>query len=336
MLKRNGYTTGIIGKWHLSGYENNGVQEFPPSQFGFDETIINENRGIGGGSYYWPYHFNREVEKRLPGKEYLIDRLNLEAVDFIERNKKKPFFLYLSHYAVHNMVLGKEEMVAKYATEEVKSRFFESRTRKHNNPHLAAQLEVVDEGVGMIMKKLEKLGLAENTILVFFGDNGGNLSVTSNAPLRGGKGQIYEGGIREPFIVRWPGVVPAATVNHQPTCSIDFYPTLIDAVNINPNPAQYFDGVSILGTLKNPKENIQRDALYWHFPYDRGTNAGTVRKGDWKLIKFYDSKKVELYNLADDISEKNNLAKKYPEKAAQMEKMFTDWQKEVNAEFPTD
>jgi len=333
MLKRNGYATGIIGKWHLTGYANHGAEEFPPSQFGFDETLISENRGIGGGSYYYPYHFNREIEKRLPDKEYLIDRMNLEAVEFIERHRTEPFFLFLSHYAVHNLVLGKEEMVAKYATEEVKSRFYESRTRAHNNPHLAAQLEVIDEGVGMIVEKLDRLGLAENTIVVFTSDNGGSLVVTSNGKLREGKGHLYEGGVREPLVVRWPGVVPAATVCSRITSSIDFYPTFLDAANINPDPAQHIDGVSILPLLKDPAAVFERDALYWHSPDYKGRESGTVRKGVWKLIKFYKTGKTELYNLADDLSEKNNLAKKLPEKAAEMEKMLTDWHKEVDAQF---
>jgi len=336
MLKREGYTSGIIGKWHLTGYYNHHAEEFPPSQYGFDETLISENRGIGGGSYYYPYHFNREIEKRLPGKEYLIDRMNLEAVEFVERHRREPFFLFLSHYAVHNLVLGKEEMVAKYATEEVKSRFYESRSRPHNNPHLASQLEVIDEGVGMIMEKLDKLGLADNTILIFTSDNGGSLTATRNDPLRGGKGQLYEGGVREPLVVRWPGVVPAASVCNQTTSSIDFYPTFLEAANIVPDSAQHTDGVSIVSVLKNPNQILERDTLYWHYPYDRGTNAGTVRKGDWKLIKFYDGNKVELYNLADDISETNNLAKEHSDKAAELEKMLTDWHKEVDAKFADD
>jgi len=184
MLKRAGYTTGIIGKWHLTGYANHGAKEFPPSQHGFDEVIVSENRGIGGGSYFHPYHFNREIKKRLPGKEYLVDRCNLEAVEFIDRHRDGPFFLYLSHYVVHTRLQGKAELVAKY---ERKPGAGKGNTAPRNNPHLAAQLESIDEGVVMIMNKLDELGLAENTVLIFTSDNGGEDRVTSNAPLRAGR-----------------------------------------------------------------------------------------------------------------------------------------------------
>ncbi len=338
MLKRAGYATGIIGKWHLTGYANHGAEEVPPSQHGFDETIISENRGIGGGSYFYPYHFNREVKKRLPGKEYLIDRMNLEAVEFIERHKNRPFFLYYSHYAVHTQVHGKDELVAKYATEEVKAYPVESRKRKHNNPHLAAQLEVIDEGVGMIMKKLDKLGLAENTILVFFSDNGGSLSVTSNAPLRGGKGELYEGGIREPLIVYWPKVVKSGGVCTAPVVSCDFYPTFLEAADIEPDSRQHLDGISLLPVLEHPRADLKRNALYWYFPYKIGDRSphGAVRMGSWKLIEFFDTGELELYNLAKDIGEKNNLADKYPKKVADLRKRLTAWQKDVRAEVPAD
>jgi len=339
MLKQAGYRTGIIGKWHLTGYANHGTEEVPPSQHGFDETIISENRGIGGGSYFWPYHFNREVKKRLPDKEYLIDRMNLEAVEFIERNRNRPFFLYLSHYAVHTMVHGKAELVAKYATEEVKCRGLKSRTRSYNNPHLAAQLEVIDQGVGMIMKKLDKLGLTENTILVFFSDNGGDLHVTSNDPLRGGKGNLYEGGIRETSVLRWPKVVKPGRVCTKPIITCDFYPTFLQAADIEFDPRQYLDGVSLLPVLKNSKADLKRDALYWYFPYKVGPRSrpsGAVRRGDWKFIEFFDTGELELYNLADDISEKNNLADKYPNKVAELQNRLAAWRKDVKAEVPPD
>jgi arylsulfatase A-like enzyme len=176
MLKRAGYATGIIGKWHLTGYANHGAEEVPPNQHGFDEVIVSENRGIGGGSYFHPYHFNKEINKRLPGKEYLVDRCNLEAIEFIERHKDGPFFLYLSHYAVHTSLHGKDRLVAKY---EKKPGAGKGNKAPRNNPHLAAQLESIDDGVGKIMSKLEELGLAENTVLIFTSDNGGEDRVTS-------------------------------------------------------------------------------------------------------------------------------------------------------------
>ena len=335
-LKRAGYTTGIIGKWHLTGYANHGAKEVPPSKHGFDEVIISENRGIGGGSYFYPYHFNKEINKRLPGEEYLVDRCNLEAVEFIDRHKEDPFFLYLSHYAVHTRLQGKDELVAKY---EKKPGAGKGNRAPRNNPHLAAQLESIDEGVGMIMKKLDELGLTENTVLIFTSDNGGEDLVTSNAPLRAGKSTLYEGGIREPLIICWPKVTKPGTVCNTPTCNIDFYPTFLQLAGLKPDPAQYLDGVSILPLLKNPKAKLDRNTLYWHYPLKKphflgGRSAGAIRQGDFKLIEFFDNGEVELYNLTEDIQEKDNLARKMPEKADELQKQLAEWREDVGAKFP--
>jgi len=226
VLKNTGYATGIIGKWHLTGYANH-----PPAMHGFDEIIVSENRGIGGGSYFHPYHFNREIQKRLPGKEYLVDRCNLEAVEYIERHKDGPFFLYLSHYAVHTKLNGKPKLVVEF---EKKPDAGKGPKASRNNPHLAAQLKSIDEGLGMIVKKLDELGLSDDTVLVFAGDNGGEGRVTSNAPLRAGKSTLYEGGIRVPLIVRYTKTVPAGTVCRMPTSNIDFYS---DAMSIGGSQA---------------------------------------------------------------------------------------------------
>ena len=336
MLKRAGYATGIIGKWHLTGYANHGVKEFGPNVHGFDETIISENRGIGGGSYFHPYHFNKQIKKRLPGREYLVDRCNLEAVEFIERHKDGPFFLYLSHYAVHTRLQGKAELVARY---EKKPGAGKGNRARRNNPHLAAQLESIDEGVGMIMKKLDKLGLASKTVLIFTSDNGGESSVTSNAPLRGGKSTLYEGGIREPLIIRRPGVVKAGSVCDTPTGNVDFYPTFLQFAGYRADPRQYLDGVSILPLLKNPRAKLGREELYWHYPLKKphflgGRSSGAIRQGKWKLIEYFDKGEVELYNLAEDIGEKHNLAEKLPGKAAELQKRLTAWRRDVGLEVP--
>lgn len=349
-LKRAGYATGIIGKWHLTGYASSGAKEVPPGEHGFDETIVSENRGIGGGSYFHPYHFNRGIKKRLAGKEYLTDRQNLEAVEFIERHKDGPFFLFLSHYAVHTRLSGKGDLVAKY---QKKPGAGEGNRPRRNNPHLAAQLEVIDSGVGMLMKKLKELGLADDTVLIFTSDNGGESQVTSNAPLRAGKSTLYEGGIREPLIIRYPKVVTAGTVCKTPTCNIDFYPTFCGLAGVKPKAAQQIDGVSILPLLKDPKAGLKRDALYWHYPLARahflgGRSGGAIRRGSWKLIEFFDTGKVELYNLADDIGEKKNLAGKppaggsrglgppggLPEKAAELKEALAKWRKQTGAVIP--
>jgi len=332
-LKRVGYATGMIGKWHLTGYANHGAKEFSPDLHGFDEVIVSENRGIGGGSYFHPYHFNREIKQRIGGKEYLVDRCNLEAVEFIERHKDGPFFLFLSHYAVHTRLLGKDEPVAKY---EKKPGAGKGDRAKRNNSHLAAQLESIDEGVGMIMGKLAELGPAGNTVLIFTSDNGGEDRVTSNAPLRAGKSTLYEGGIREPLIVRWPGVVEAGSVCKTAMSTVDFYPTFLQIAGQRAKRGRIRDGVSLLPLLKGAKAKLGRDALYWHYPLKKrhflgGRSAGAIRQGDWKLIEFFDDGTVELYNLAEDISEEHNLAEKMAGKAAELRKRLAKWRGEVGA-----
>ncbi len=337
VLRKAGYATGIIGKWHLSGYANHGAQELPPAMLGFEETIVSENRGIGAGSYFHPYHFNREIVKRLPEKEHLVDRCNIEAVDFIERHKSEPFFLYLSHYAIHTKLEGKPEFVSHF---EKKAGAGKGQTARRNNPHLAALLKSIDEGVGMIMEKLDALGLAERTIIVFTGDNGGESLVTSNAPLRAGKSTLYEGGIRVPLIVRYPPVTPPGAVCTAPTSNIDFYPTFREMVGMRAvDPTHVVDGVSILPLLANPSSELKPDTLFWHYPLDKphflgGRSAGAARKGRWKLIEFFDSGQKELYNLADDIGEQNNLADKDPQKVADLQKLLAAWRKDVGAKIP--
>jgi arylsulfatase A len=336
MLKRAGYATGIIGKWHLTGYANHGAKEFGPNLHGFDEVIISENRGIGGGSYFHPYHFNQEIKKRLPGREYLIDRCNLEALGFIERHKDGPFFLYLSHYAVHTRLQGKDALVAKY---EKKPGAGKGNRAQRNNPHLAAQLESIDEGVGMIMDKLNELSLANNTVLIFTGDNGGEDRVTSNAPLRAGKSTLYEGGIREPLLIRWLGVVKAKSVCNTPTCNIDFYPTFLQIIGQKVSRGQHIDGVSILPLLKNPEAELERDTFYWHYPLEKphflgGRSAGAIRQGNFKLIEFFDTGRVELYNLTGDIAEEHNLVAEMPNKVNELQKRLAKWRAEVGARLP--
>jgi len=333
MLKQARYATGIIGKWHLTGYANHGAEESPPGAHGFDEVIVSENRGIGGGSYYYPYHFNREIKQRIKGREYLIDRCNLEAVEFIQRHKDEPFFLYLSHYAVHTRLLGRKDLVAKY---EQKPGAGKGTDASKNNVHLAAQLECIDEGIGMITAKLGELGLADNTILVFTSDNGGEERVTSNAPLRSGKSTLYEGGIRVPLIIRWPAVVKPGSVCSAPVITVDFYPTFLDALGLKAGRGQVFDGVSLMPLLTSRKTDLGRGSLYWHYPLVKphflgGRSAGAIRRGDWKLIEFFDDGTLELYNLAEDISEKNNLANKLWREARELRRELVKWRQEVGA-----
>jgi len=329
MLKKAGYRTGIIGKWHLCGYAGQGGREAYPDTHGFDETLISEIRGIGGGSYFHPYHFNPGIPRRLEEKEFLVDRMNRESVEFIERHRAQPFFLFLSHYAVHTALLGKPELVAKY---ESKPESGKGPKSARNNPHLAAQLESVDQGVGMIVDKLRELSLAENTLIIFTSDNGGEGNVTSNEPLRGAKSMLYEGGIRESMIVWWPGVVPAAATCAAPVSTVDFYPTLIEMAGIAPKSSHPPDGVSLLPFFRDPKHSPQPSRpLYWHYPLDKphflgGDSAGAMLgPDDFKIIEHYDDGRMELYNLKEDPGEKKDLARALPQKAASMKRQFHHW-----------
>ncbi|MDA0780419.1 MAG: sulfatase [Bacteroidetes bacterium] len=366
ILKRNGYATGMVGKWHLTGYEFHGAKnEIRATDHGFDEELVSEIKGVGNGANFFPYVFHNQSiswlnvkEKKLPGNEYLTDRMNFEAVEFIERNKDRPFFLYLSHFSTHSILNGKPELVEKYRKKHTPGK---STTEKcylcqdqglkgdpgnhwagAYNPHLAAMLESIDDGVGLIMDKLEELGLSENTIVVFTSDNGGEApNVTSNAPLRGGKSQLYEGGIREPLIIRWPKKIPANTKSSQFTANVDFYPTFLNATGISPDHKQKLDGISILPVLENSEMKIERDPFYWHYPLEKphflgGTSSGAIRKGNWKLIEFFVDKRLELYNLAEDIGEINDLSKEHPEIVKELYVQLAQWRKDVKAEIPKD
>lgn len=343
-LKGAGYATGMIGKWHLTGYKNHGAKEFPPTVQGFDEAIVSENRGIGGGSYFHPYHFNREIERRLPEREHLVDRMNVEAVDFIKRHRDHPFFLFVSHYAVHTRLNGRPDLLEKYRVKPGCGRGPNGDTKgddkaTHNNPHLAAQLELIDEGVGMIADTLDELGLTGDTVLIFTSDNGGQDSVTSNAPLREGKSTLYEGGVREPLIVRWPGVTPRGAVCDTPTCNIDFMPTFLEAAGVSAPKGQIADGVSIAPLLRDPAATLKRDTFYWHYPLDRphflgGRSTGSIRRGDWKLIEYFDTGEHELYDLSMDIGEANDLAASNKKKADELQQALKKWRKEVGATIP--
>ena len=342
-LKAGGYATGMVGKWHLTGYQNHGAKEFPPGVQGFDEVLVSENRGIAGGSYFHPYHFNRELQPRLKdvrhphskeATEYLTDRVNLEAVEFIERHRDEPFFLFKSHYAVHTRLDGRPDLIAKY---EAKPGAGKGHQAQKNNPHLAAQLEVIDRGVGMIVDKLDELGLLEKTILIFTSDNGGEVRVSSNAPLRAGKSTLYEGGIREPLIVHWPGVVAPGAVCRSPVCSIDFFPTLLELAGVKPKQCQPLDGVSFVRLLKDANASLDRRTLYWHYPLRKphflgGRSSGAIRDGDWKLIEFFDDRHVELYNLAEDIGEEDDLSQSNPQVVERLGGNLRAWQVETGAE----
>ncbi len=324
-LQARGYKTGLIGKWHLMG--DYAKRRGAPSLHGFDEVICSETSYIAGGKYFHPYFFMKEVKARREG-EYLTDRLNTEAVDFITRHKREPFALYLSHYAVHTRLSAKRKLIEKYKKRQ-------GAGRKKNNPILAAMIESIDEGVGQILAKLRELRIDRDTVVVFTSDNGGEDRVTSNAPLRGGKSQLYEGGIRVPLIVRWPGVVRPNTVCDVPVDTMDFYPTFLDVAGAQRDPKQVLDGESLVPLLKRTG-GLKRDALYWHYPLAKphflgGRNAGAIRAGDYKLIEFYDTGKCELYHLGDDPGERRELTATMPGKVSELRKRLANWRKETGA-----
>jgi len=354
LLKTRGYHTGIVGKWHLSGYVKEGAtEETLPDQHGFDEVLVSENRGIGEGTYFHPYDFNREMKKRLPGAhEYITDRQNQEALEFIKRNRQRPFFLFLSHYAVHTTVHGKPELVrhfqqkkdagtspptSKNPDNDPYKKWPSGSKATHHNPHLAAQLKVIDEGVGTIINLLKELGLDQNTVLIFTSDNGGETTITSNAPLRGGKSTLYEGGVREPFIAWWPGTIKANVTCNRPLANYDIYPTLMELTGAAGNH-QPLDGISFASLLRNPEARLPQRNFYWHYPLDRphflgGRSAGSVRSGAWKLISFFDDGHKELYNLDQDPGEQTDLSKTDPGKVAALDTALRIWQKDVNARY---
>jgi arylsulfatase A-like enzyme len=346
-LKSVGYATASIGKWHL------GDQPYLPENQGFDLNIGGSNLGFPP-SYFCPYKSKNFSIDKLSGckeGEYLTDRLTDEALKFIETNKDKSFFVYLSHYAVHVPLGSKKTFEEKYEAKASKitspgrEHFGKEGTRKVNliqdNATYAGMMQSVDESVGRVLEKLQELNLSDNTVVIFMSDNGGVATSegwpTSNVPLRAGKGWLYEGGIREPMIIKWPGVTKPGSVCGEPVISTDFYPTMLEMAGLPLHPQQHSDGLSIVPLLKQ-QGSLKRDAIYWHYPHysNQGSApASAIRADDYKLIKFYEDNHVELYNLKNDISETADLADKMPEKTAELKNKLADWLKQMNAKFPT-
>ena len=263
--------------------------------------------------------------------EFLTDREANEAVKFIETNKDKPFFIYLPHYAVHQPIASKPDVVAKYRAKAAKL-----PDLKQKNPTYAALVESVDDSVGTIRSALKKLKLEENTIIVFTSDNGGLLPTTDNSPLRAGKGSAYEGGVRVPLIVFWPGVTKAGLVEASPAITPDLYPTLLEMTGVKPLQS-LVDGISLAPLLKSGTKP-DRDAIFWHYPhYHPGgaTPYSAIRSGDFRLVHFYEDGRDELYDLGKDISESQDLAGTQPEQAKALRTRLDVWLKSVDAQLPT-
>ncbi len=326
VLKPAGYVSGHIGKWHL------GPDDWYPDRQGFDYNIGGCDYGQPP-SYFDPYCRKGQgciptLEPREEG-EYLTDREAEEAVRFIRQHRDRPFFLYMAHYAVHTPIQAKPEVTAKY----------EAKTpTNQKNAKYAAMVESVDDAVGRICAVLDELKLTENTLVFFTGDNGGLLPVTDNAPLRSGKGYPYEGGIREPLIVRWPGVVKAGRVSSEPVTSVDYLPTICETAGVSIPDDRDIDGLSLVEHLKSGGvKALERDSLFWHFPHYRGRDVvpySIVRAGPWKLIKRYEGQTFELFNLIDDLSERNDLAEKMPAKVKELDGILQRWLRRTNAKMP--
>lgn len=349
-LKKAGYATAMFGKWHLGG-----GTDYHPSKRGFDEAIESEGR-----------HFDFETKPKTeyPKGQYLADFLTDKAVDFIQRNQAKPFLLYLPHFGVHSPFQAKPELIAKFKAKP--------GVGGHNSPTYAAMLASVDESVGRVMAKLAELQLADNTVVIFASDNGGvggydrpdglireegfeakgkktkstddedGGGITDNTPLRSGKGSLYEGGVRVPFIVRWPSKIAAGTAIGTPTAHVDLFPTLLELSGAA-KPRQVLDGESLVPLFTGKSATLKRDAIFQHFPGYLGSGPGLwrttpvslVQMGDWKLMEYLEDGHLELYNLADDLGETKNLATTNPDKTKELHARLIAWRKETGAPMPT-
>jgi arylsulfatase A-like enzyme len=323
----------MFGKWHL-GQRG----EYLPGRRGFDEAIVSNGR-----------HFDFETEPATPYPkgQYLADFLTDRAVDFIRRHRDRPFFLYLPHFGVHTPHQAKPELIERFRAK--------GGAGGHANPIYAAMIASVDESVGRVMAALDELGLAEDTLLIFASDNGGlggykregirkdREDITDNAPLRSGKGSLYEGGTRVPFLARWPGRIPAGQTREVPTIHVDLLPTLAAAAGAQLPAGQVLDGENLLPVLRDPSARLTRTAIFQHFPGYLGAGAGSwrttpvslIHEGDWKLMEFLEDGRLELYHLREDIGERVNLAAAQPERARALHARLLAWRREINAPMPT-
>jgi arylsulfatase A-like enzyme len=350
-FQEGGYATFFAGKWHLGPDEN-----FWPTRQGFD---INRGGHRAGGPFKAGKYFSPYANPRLsdgPKGEHLTARLAQETVDFIDQHHDQPFLAYLAFYTVHTPLMAPTDLVKKYqakaerlglvdrqafADEEQVWPNAQPRKVRQLQAHAtyAAMVESMDTAVGHVLTKLDELNLTDNTIVCLTSDNGGlstsEGSPTSNLPLRGGKGWLYEGGIREAFLIRAPGVTKPATTCAVPVVSTDFYPTLLELAGLPARPQQHLDGKSLVKLLQGGTK-LDRQSIYWHYPHysnQGGFPGGAVRSGDWKLIERLEDGRTHLYHLADDLGERNDLAQKYPQRVSAMTSDLHRWYTEVDAKF---
>jgi len=323
VLKEAGYFTCHIGKWHL------GPDDYYPEKQGYDINIAGCDMGQPV-NYFDPYANKKGVDfptlKPREKGEYLVDRLADELVNVIQRNKDKPFFINMNYYAVHTPIQGKPELINKY----------EEKAKVDDQKHAvyAAMVESVDDAVGRLIETLKNEKVLDNTLILFFSDNGGLLGPTSNKPLRSGKGYPYEGGIREPMFVYWNGVIKPGSKSDLPVSSVDLLPTICSVTNTN-LPNKTIDGRDISPVFNDKK--IAEVPLYWHFPHYRGKDVvpySIIRDGEWKLIKRYEGKEFELFNLKNDLSETKDLSLQLPDIVQSLDKKLENWLTYTNAKLP--
>ncbi len=344
-LKAAGYRTFFAGKWHL------GSTGFLPEDQGFDVNKGGHHRGSPPGGYYSPYR-NPRLEDG-PSGEYLTDRLTDETIRFIEKSRGSPFLAYLSFYTVHTPIQPARRHIAHYRKKaadlpeagsppQIPEHDGWTKTRQ-DNPGYASMVHAMDENIGRLLTRLDELGLAKSTVVLFTSDNGGRSTLhrnggpTSNLPLRAGKGWCYEGGIRVPLIVRAPGVTRPGSTCGTPVYSADLYPTMLALAGLDPAPLQHRDGVDLSALLRGATK-LDRDAIVWHYPHYHGsawTPGSAIRSGRWKLIELYDREQVELYDLVADESEAKDLAREKPQKAAALRTKLHAYLKSVDAQMPT-
>jgi arylsulfatase A len=315
-LKAAGYATGYFGKWHLGG------DGFGPTDQGWQTAV--ETKG-----HTLPPAFTGEEQVRRT-TEYLTDR----AVEFIDHHKTSPFLIQVSHHAVHIPLTTTPERLAKYEAKPAMPGY-------PSRPAYAGLLEELDESVGRIVSAVDAAGLAQRTLILFLSDNGGleheqgGRVVTSNQPLRGEKGTLYEGGIRIPAIARWANHIPVTSLCDTPATTMDLSPTVLELAEIRSTANQPSDGVSLARLLRDPRTPLDREALYWHLPhYHHSSPASAIRQGDWKLIEFFESGECELYDLNRDRSEQQNLAASQPDRARTMQSALRQWRLRVGARMP--
>lgn len=331
-MREAGYRTGFMGKWHL-GTET----YYYPEHQGFDVNVAGRDYGAPG-SYFYPFKGTWKIpttgqtlhkEPPLTGKkgDYLVDRIAEEAEKFIRASADKSFFLMLSHYAVHTPLQGKADKIVRY--EQV------AEGDRQGQPAYAAMVESLDESVGRVMKTLRELELDESTLIIFTSDNGGFAKATDHSPLRANKGANYEGGIRVPFIIKWPTRTKPASVSDEPVISTDIYPTILAATGQSLRPHQHIDGRNLVPILTSSGD-LERDAIYWHYPHynqhPQSFPSGVIRAGDWKLMEAFETGKLSLYNLADDIGETNELSAREPAKVTELYDKLKAWRTDVGAD----